>query len=42
MSRRSSSLHKEDPKKDDEITAEVEQDGLYAERVRLEKMKLRF
>ncbi|CAI9777224.1 unnamed protein product [Fraxinus pennsylvanica] len=40
LSSRSSSLHKKDPKKDDEITAEAEQDELYAERVRLEKMDL--
>lgn len=40
LSRRSSSLCKKDPKKDDEINDEAEEDGLYAERVRLEKMKL--
>ncbi|KAL2505535.1 Protein of unknown function (DUF3754) [Abeliophyllum distichum] len=40
LSRRSSSLPKRDPKKDDETTAEAEQDGLYAERVRFETMEL--
>lgn len=39
---RSSSLRKKDPEKDDEITSEAEQDVLYAERVRIEKMELRF
>ncbi|XP_022895033.1 uncharacterized protein LOC111409249 [Olea europaea var. sylvestris] len=37
---RSSSLRKKDPEKDDEITSEAEQDVLYAERVRIEKMEL--
>ncbi|KAA8548300.1 hypothetical protein F0562_004729 [Nyssa sinensis] len=39
LSRKSSARHK-DPKKDDEITAEAEQDDLYVERIRLENMEL--
>ncbi|KAK2665998.1 hypothetical protein Ddye_004572 [Dipteronia dyeriana] len=42
LSRRSSGRHKKDPKKDDEIISEVEQDELYVERHRLESMELSF
>ena len=42
FSRKSSARHKKDLKKDDEISAETYQDDLYVERIRLEKMKLRF
>ncbi|KAL8544256.1 hypothetical protein ACS0TY_004693 [Phlomoides rotata] len=41
LSRRSSS-RKKDPKKDDEIASEVEDSGLYVERVRLENLELSF
>ncbi|TXG54956.1 hypothetical protein EZV62_020212 [Acer yangbiense] len=42
LSRRSSGRCKKDPKKDDEIISEVEQDELYVERHRLENMELSF
>ncbi|KAK3183913.1 hypothetical protein Dsin_031199 [Dipteronia sinensis] len=42
LSRRSSGRRKKDPKKDDEIISEVEQDELYVERHRLENMELSF
>lgn len=41
FSRRTSS-RKKDPKKDDEIISETEDDDLYVERIRLENMELRF
>ncbi|XAR58329.1 hypothetical protein NMG60_11026780 [Bertholletia excelsa] len=41
LSRKSSSRHNKDPKKDDEISAETERDNdLYIERIRLENMEL--
>ncbi|KAK0591007.1 hypothetical protein LWI29_034354 [Acer saccharum] len=42
LSRRSSGRCKKEPKKDDEIISEVEQDELYVERHRLENMELSF
>lgn len=42
LSRRSSSRHTKDPKKDDEITSETDGEDLYVERIRLENMELRF
>ncbi|KAL8557416.1 hypothetical protein ACS0TY_004733 [Phlomoides rotata] len=41
LSKRSSS-RKKDPKKDDEIASEVEDSGLYVERILLEKLELSF
>ncbi|KAH7851651.1 hypothetical protein Vadar_014766 [Vaccinium darrowii] len=42
FSRKSSARHKRDPKKDDEISSESEQDDFYVERIRLENMELSF
>ena len=41
LARKSKRHHKKDPKKDDDITPEAEQDDLYVERIRLENMELR-
>lgn len=38
--RKSSARHKRDPKKDDEISNEADQDDLYVERIRIENMEL--
>ncbi|PON50487.1 hypothetical protein TorRG33x02_314130 [Trema orientale] len=40
FSRRSGRQHKKDPKKDDEISPDADQDDLYVERKRLENMEL--
>ncbi|KAH6813830.1 aminopeptidase, partial [Perilla frutescens var. frutescens] len=42
LSRRTSSRQKKDPKKDDDIISETEDDGLYVERIRLENMEISF
>lgn len=42
FSRKSSARRKRDPKKDDEISSESEQDDFYVERIRLENMELSF
>jgi len=35
-------LRKKDPKKDDETSADIQEDDLFVERIRLETMELRF
>uniref|UniRef100_A0A2P2L817 Uncharacterized protein MANES_11G076000 n=1 Tax=Rhizophora mucronata TaxID=61149 RepID=A0A2P2L817_RHIMU len=42
LSRRSSGRHKKQPKKNEEIQPEPDEDELYVERIRLENMELRF
>ncbi|KAA8530051.1 hypothetical protein F0562_004760 [Nyssa sinensis] len=40
LSRKSSARRKKEPKKDDELSAEADQDGLYVERIRMKNMEL--
>lgn len=41
-SKRSRRRQREDPKKDDEIIAETEDEDLYVERIRIENLEIRF